>query len=141
MTINFPKHWFGKRALISYERNVKGCLISYFPSFYPKIMQIHGKKDGRDCWVNIPLNVSEDLESLKIDYAPTDRKLLYTVTFNEDGSNTIEDQSDDWYKFLIEWFEDNGICDCDEIIYYDEDWNRVGISYFDNPNIIRWIKN
>lgn len=141
ITINFPKHWIGKQALIRYERNIEGYKISHFPSFYPKIMQIHGKKDGRDCLVSIPLNVSEDPESLKIDYAPTGRKLLYTMTFDEYGSCIIENQSDDCYKLLIEWLGDNGIWDCDEIIYYDEGWNRVGISHIDNPNIIRLIKN
>lgn len=75
MTINFPKHWIGKQVLIRYERNIEGYKISHFPSFYPKVMQIHGEKDGREFWVNIPLNASENLESF-----------------------TTEEQSDDWYK-------------------------------------------
>lgn len=27
ITINFPKHWIGKQALIRYERNIEGYLI------------------------------------------------------------------------------------------------------------------
>ena len=141
MTINFPKHWIGRQVLIRYERNIEGYKIPHFQSLYPKIMQIHGEKDGRECWVNIPLNIPEESNSLKVDYVPKDVNLSYTITFNEDGSYTTIDQSNNWYKLLIEWFKDNGVCNCDEIIYYDKDWNKVGVSHIDNPNIIRWIKN
>ena len=140
MTINFPKHWIGKQVLIRYERNIEVYKISHFSSFYPKVMQIHGEKDGRECLVNIPLNALKNPESLKIDYAQTPM-VLYTITSNKDGSYITEDQSNDFYKLLIGWLGDKGIWNCDEITYYDEDWNRVGISHIDNPNIIRWIKN